>query len=371
MKNIKKNPEPFKLSKRKKLFSTYAILKIGLALSIAVVSACTKSQSADKQSTVKAKDSKLKTLSSCVTGCWIGVTNNANSEIELYSWYDMNWNGATARTWDWKPTTARLYSSTEVSKWGIPNDFKLRTVASWGGGVYVAVIGNAGLITIVDYATGNKKWAAIAGSSSVDNIHGIELLPTGNVAVAASTGGYVRVYASSGGATTYASYTLTDAHQVLWDPAYNVLWAVGTNKLVALTVGTASAPSLTATATYTLPSDNWCHSVATKYGSNDTLFIASSNNVWTFDKKSHKFTIAPGLINRNGVKAISNQPDGTVVLTRPDIYKTPVPSEPSTVNTDWTTSYVDYYTPDGVYIRSGHKTGAAYYRGFVYNTNYQ
>jgi len=53
-----------------------------------------------------------------------------------------------------------------------------------------------------------------------------------------------------------------------------------------------------------------------------------------------------------------------------DSIKTPIPSQPATYR-QWNTSYVDFYSAAGVYQSSGHKTGAAFYKGFVYNTNYQ
>ncbi|HEY0666664.1 MAG TPA: DUF6528 family protein [Sphingobacteriaceae bacterium] len=371
MKNLKNPFQDTRSENAKRLLREADCFKLlfKLLFCAIILSACTKNNPLETSLEETSAKQKAQTSSACTTGCWIGTVNHSNKELELYSWYAMDWNVSGARTWNWKPTTARGYTSTQVSKWGNPNDFKIREVPSWGGN-FVAAIGNGGLVTIINYSTGNKRWAVTVGSASVDNIHGVELLPNGNIAVAASTGGYVRLYASSGGATTYASYALAHGHAVLWDPGQNRLWALGGNKLVKLSVGTASTPALTVDATYTLPTSGG-HAIGAKYGNINELYVSSGSKVYIFNKTTTAFTEAPGLINRVGVKAISNQPDGVVVLTRPDAIKTPVPSDPATVETAYNTSYVDYYTAAGAYIRSGHRVGASYYKGFVYNTNYQ
>jgi len=349
------------------------IKKAGMFLAAALLLAsCVKNDTNDK-SLQEMQSAKLQELSSCTSGCWIGTVNQAPSskKVEIYDPAVSDWNLATALKYSWKPTTALGYTSTEVSHWGDPNDFKIRTITAYGGGNFMAAIGNGGLVTLCTYPGGVKKWAVSAGSASTVNVHGVEMLPNGNIAIAASAGGFVRVYASSvAGSTASASYTLSDAHAVLWDPAYNCLWAYGNNKLVKLSVtGTAAAPGLSLVTTYTVPWGGG-HALGAKYGNIDQLYVASGSYVYIFDKTTGSFTTAPGNINRVGVKAISNQPVGTVVLTRPDSIKTPIPSQPATYR-QWNTSYVDFYSAAGVYQSSGHKTGAAFYKGFVYNTNYQ
>ncbi|PST84270.1 hypothetical protein C7T94_05990 [Pedobacter yulinensis] len=354
----------------KNLIFRMAAMVITLAMGL---SGCVK-EVAEAPATEFTVKNPSETLSACTTGCWIGAVNHSNKELELYSWYSTNWNDAGARTWNWKPTAARGYNDTQLDAWGNPNDFKLREVPGSGwGGVYVAAIGNKGLVTLINYATGNKKWAATVGGTTTDNIHGVELLPNGNIVVAASTGGWVKIWGSSSLGSSVSTYALPDAHQVLWDPALNRLWALGGNKLVKLIVGgTAAAPTLSAETVYTMPTGGG-HAIGAKYGNTNQLYVSSGSKVYVFTKSGigAGFAEANGNINRVGVKAISNQPDGTVVLTRPDVIKTPVPADPATVGTAYNTSYVDYYTAAGVYIRSGHRVGASYYRGFVYNTLYQ
>lgn len=82
------------------------------------------------------------------------------------------------------------------------------------------------------------------------------MLPDGNVAIAASTGGYVRLYAASQGprASRYVQYRLAGAHAVSWSESRNLLWVMGTSELHGLALtGTAARPALTLRYRYTLP----------------------------------------------------------------------------------------------------------------------
>jgi hypothetical protein len=90
-----------------------------------------------------------------------------------------------------------------------------------------------------------------------------------------------------------------------------------------------------------------------------------------YDKRSKAFQAASSNIGAlSGVKGISNLSSGMVVLTRPDKGKMPLPAEPCTLNA-WGTSYVDFYSADGIYRSSGHRKGAAYYKGRLWTPDYQ
>lgn len=99
---------------------------------------------------------------------------------------------------------------------------------------------------MVPYPQGTGSyWAADIGAAN--NPHSAELLPDGNVAVTASTGGFVRVCTASQGnrSTTYAQFDLPGAHGVYYEPTTRLLWAVGNGDLVGLRVGgTAAAPTI-------------------------------------------------------------------------------------------------------------------------------
>src|SRR5690606_26869809 len=127
--------------------------------------------------------------------------------------------------------------------WGLPSGVKLRRSEGWGG-EWMLVVDSRGMAAIVSYPEGDRyQWFHVIDG----NLHSAELLPDGNIALAASTGGWVRIYTSSQGATSgyYVEYPLPGAHGVLWDPTSELLWAVGDHHLVGLRVfGPPEAPRL-------------------------------------------------------------------------------------------------------------------------------
>jgi len=135
------------------------IKKAGMFLAAALLLAsCVKNDTNDK-SLQEMQSAKLQELSSCTSGCWIGTVNQAPSskKVEIYDPAVSDWNLATALKYSWKPTTALGYTSTEVSHWGDPNDFKIRTITAYGGGNFMAAIGNGGLVTLCTYP-GFSRW---------------------------------------------------------------------------------------------------------------------------------------------------------------------------------------------------------------------
>lgn len=320
----------------------------------------------------KENNVKLKSASK-VSDFDIATTNQSNNYIEIYNNNSNNWGTSNALLWSWKPNSFDGYTSSEISAWNLPSGVRLRNGVNWGGR-YILATSSGGLVTIASYPFGTKKWALNVGG----NPHEAELLPNGNIAIAASTGNYIRVYASSQGSTngTYASFTMDDAHGVLWDPSIEKLWVIGNlggqAVITALTVGgTDASPSLSEATSYrdTLPTSN-PHYLAPYYGDINKLWISSGSKVYIYSISTRTFTEAPGNINRVGIKGVTNQPSGYVLLTRPDNIKNPMPPDPSTLNT-WTTSYVDYYSSAGVWQSSGHRVGASWYKGVTFWPEYQ
>ncbi len=93
---------------------------------------------------------------------------------------------------------------------------------------------------IYAYPSGNEIWTT---TNPGINPHSIEILPGGNIVIANSTGATVRLFQTSElkngnrvGSQSYVDYDLIGAHGVLWDPEYEVLWALGDDELVAYMV---------------------------------------------------------------------------------------------------------------------------------------
>lgn len=307
---------------------------------------------------------------------WVIATNGASKRIEVYDGTVIDWNRAEAKKWSWSPTTAAGFPLTEVNDFGGGADAKLRIMKAWGDSTFLAVADQK-MAAIVSYPGAVRKWSqALPG-----NVHSAEILPNGNIAIAASDGNWVRVYCSSQGINnaTFVQYNLNQAHAVLWDSANNLLWVTGQEPaslahiLTALQVGgTAAAPTLTEVTAWrsTLPSA-WGHDIAPYYGDMTRLWVSTNGGVYMYSKTTKSFVAAPGGSNRSFVKAVTNfSASGAIVQTQPDANKSPLPTVNCTLN-GWSTSTVEFFTSSGSLQTSRAVIGACFYKARVFNTPYQ
>lgn len=286
---------------------------------------------------------------------YIALTDQATGDprILLMDYDQTNWaaSNPAAVVWSWRPSDSGI----DPTAWGLPTEAKLRNSSVWGG-QWMIVSDSYGFLGVISYPGKLKKWSINAGKSS--NVHGVELLPNGNVAAAASTGGWVRVYTASQGPSSsqYVQYDLPDAHNVLWDPQKQVLWALGKDKLVQLRIGgTAAAPTLTEVATTTLLAGGG-HDLEPKYGDSDKLWITTGSSTWIYDKTTGKETSYQSVVV---YKSINNQiSTGQVIETRPHA---------SCKQSSWCTDVIEFFSPSTTRVRPG----AAVYRARIWNPNYQ
>lgn len=303
-----------------------------------------------------------------------------------------DWNSSSAVKWTWAPTAGRGFSSSEVAAFNGGSDFRLRNVAT-GSGQRIALSDTWGLAAVISYPAGHRIWAtAVPG---VDNLHSVELLPNGNVAVAASGAGYIRVYAASQGAnaTAYGEFPLKNAHAALWDPQINRLWVGGdepkigpdgnpmigsdgqpvmTGVLTTLEIaGSPAAPILREDVSrHVQLATAYTHDVSAYYHDTEKLWITTGSRAYLYDKVNETLSPAKSAgADRKSVKSIGNQPSGTVVETMIDKDKTPQ-GRCYTDNTasyrDWCTDTVDFFGPDTKRTR----TGAAFYKARVMSPYY-
>lgn len=276
-----------------------------------------------------------------------------DARILLLNYAESDWSerNPAAVLWSWKPSDSGL----SPADWGLPTEARLRRSAAWGG-EWMAVCDSYGLMAVVSYPDKVPEWSISAGRLA--NVHSIELLPNGNVAAAASTGGWVRVYTASQGpsSSAFAQYNLPDAHSVLWDPRLNVLWALGRNKLVQLKIGGSdAAPTLILAATTTLSADGG-HDVEPKYGDPTKLWITAGASTWIYDKATGKETRYQQTV---GYKSINNQSaSGQIVETRPHA---------SCTQNSWCTDILEFYSPTDLRTRPH----AAIYRARIWDPDYQ
>ncbi|MFE5323657.1 DUF6528 family protein [Paenibacillus sp. NPDC056579] len=294
----------------------------------------------------------------------IAVSDQASKKILVMDPAASDWNSPSAVKWSWAPSGTNGFAEF-TSFWGLPTEARVRDSQFFGGKVML-VTDSRGLAAAIPYPAGNfKYWAANVGG----NPHAAEILPNGNIAVAASTGGWVRVYTSSQSchSEVYAEYKLTSAHGVLWDPEKEILWTLGNSAIVGLKVGgTAAAPTLQEHVRLNVSSLNG-HDIQPVYGDTDRLWVASGGKVYQYVKSTNSLDLTysgAGSISRDGVKAVGNQLSGQVVETVTDTAKTPKGG--CTLNT-WCTDSVDMFMPDAIKTR----TGAAFYKARIMNPNYQ
>jgi len=177
---------------------------------------------------------------------------------------------------------------------------------------------------MVPYPSGDGAyWAADVGRS--ENPHSIEILPDGNIAVAASTGSWVRVYTASQGrgSTAYAELELPGAHGVVWDSTRELLWASADHEVVGLEIGgTPAVPTITERVRYPLPT-SWGHDLTPIAGDPDHLWVATGSAVYLLDLETGEYaTDYPGAetVNVPGIKAVSTNPaTGQLLTTRNEL----------------------------------------------------
>ena len=296
-------------------------------------------------------------------GDFVAVTDQASKRIVVLDLDVKNWGAGKGVVWSWSPMTSRGWEGLEVN-WGFPTDAKLRTNEVFGGQSMV-ITDSSGLAAIVPYAQGGcKQWGRNVGG----NPHSAELLPNGNIAIAASTGGWVRVYTSSQGpdSGSYAEYALPGAHGVQWDPLLQILWALGDDALVALKIcGEDRSPELREAKRIPLPT-RYGHDLQPVYGNTDRLWISTGTKVYQYVKSADVFDESypgSGSISRARVKSIGNTASGRVISTVPDGIVRPATGYE---DNDWCTDTIDLFDPNEQRVLPG----SAVYKARVWNTEY-
>ncbi len=256
------------------------------------------------------------------------VTEQASGGILVLD-TDQDWATESAVRWSWRP---EVEADDPDRPWRCPTDARLRRDAS--GQQYLLVADSYGLLAMVRYPEGGAAaWSVHAGAAA--NPHGIELLPGGNIAAAASTGGWVRIYpASQPDATGYAEDRLPGAHEVLWRADDGGLWAIGDTLLVRYEVGgPAAAPTLRRAASHDLPTAGG-HDLQPDAGEPGLLWVTTRHGVYRFDTVAGEFVAGAPAWDRPDVKSVgTDRRSGAVLQT------TPQPDE----ECGWGTDRVDFF----------------------------
>ncbi|GAA2772565.1 DUF6528 family protein [Saccharopolyspora taberi] len=273
----------------------------------------------------------------------IVLTEQASDRIVVLEADPADW-AEQKFAWSWKPLP-RNGMGEFTGNWGNPDEAKL---AERGGKRFLLTTDSKGLAAVIPFPQGNGSyWAADVDARN--NPHSIELLPDGNVAVAASTGGWIRVYTASQGprSTKYAEYPMPGGHGVVWDAQRGVLWAIGDDHLVALKIGgTPADPVITEAHEVALPTPHG-HDLTPVVGDPDRLWLSTGTQVYQYSKSRDEFiSDFPGAerISREGVKTVGTAPATGRVLTT-----SPQAGHPCT----WCTDTVQLDQPEGALTLEG------------------
>ena len=246
------------------------------------------------------------------------------------------------------------YKSYSVTA-GAISGFKFRNSATFGE---VLLIAGAYDGEIISMETGETLWIT---HKAAQNAHSIELLPNGVLATASSAGNAVHLFNTALSEDQEPTiFALTDAHGVLWDPEYNVLWALGRTHLWALDVtinedGTVAVVK-NETLSYEMDMDHG-HDLQPFYGNKDYLLVTGST-VMLYNKKTK--TLTELYYEGHSVKGIGVLPDGDIVYIYPDdLYET------------WNSTWINRIDRATGEITQIHSNQGRFYKIRVFNYDYQ
>ncbi len=185
---------------------------------------------------------------------------------------------------------------------------------------------------IISYPEGKVLFRA---SNPGANAHSVEILPNGNLITANSTGGdTLRLYYTSHllnddltRANRYTEVPLTGAHGALWDPGYEVLWALGDNELKAYDViGDADNQTLVEIPDMGVIFDGSVaggHDLAPDYSSKQHLYLTTNTNVFRFDKETNELSrnlirVSSSKLDKPTVKGFGNNANGNFFYCYPN-----------------------------------------------------
>lgn len=225
--------------------------------------------------------------------------------------------------WEWIPTPEQGWKyTTQSSLVDALSDVRLRW-SEYHRSLVVLFTGARGSVGMIAYPSGECLWEDKVGISP----HAMELLPNGDIVVAASGGSeaekgrlhYLQLQ-KDGSYVKTSEHPLYGAHGVVWDATLNILWASGTDDVIAFAPGTDEQGRRTILLIEgrgtTIPC-SYGHDLMQDLSDPNILWVSPSPVVYQFRKSDNKLlTEFPG----SGVihpllraKGIASFPDGVVV----------------------------------------------------------
>ena len=291
----------------------------------------------------------------------VGLCDQGNSRIIVSDLAVEDWENDNAVVWEYKDDSCRSVAGIKL-RWS--EVFQELVVAyCWHGGA-----------AIVSYE--DKKELYSTNLTGV-NPHSVEILPDGHLIVASSTDNDVRLYDAedqkNGKGRHCQKIDFPNAHGVLWDPEYEVVWLWGTDQLSAYSVVEKDGKPWLAPMggmTYKAPKSG-AHDLCPVYGNKDQMFITCGNGIMIFDKSTEEFSFAyPG----GSVGRKHSYAPGTGNFEQDGVFFFTSIKDDTMVLNDWCTNIVFVYVPnaDGVGKLLRRKApNDAYYKVRTWSPDYQ
>lgn len=266
------------------------------------------------------------------------------------------------------------------TKHGEGADMKYREGTVFGD---VIVTTGAGRAAMIRYPEGNLLWET---TSVANNPHAIEILPSGNIIVASSTGNALRLFYTSAlldgvkpSAIRSRDVELVGAHGVLWDPEYACVWALGDRELKAYVLrgeGTKETLHVLNGTGAALPTDLlWGHDLSADYTDTRYLYLTVGSAVLRFDKDEGRLIRdfpQYAKLTRKNVKGFSNNRNGNFFLSEVNYGVGTLWEEENFAA--WCTDRIQYAywkTPNFLYVQQYAFEHGAMYKIRVFDGAYQ
>ena len=239
----------------------------------------------------------------------ITAEQNGTSAILLRA--DGDWSDPASILWQWIPSQASELTA-QQAKW-FANISDVKPVM---GGTALLTVASGGGVALVRMEDKKVLFLGFAGG----NTHSAALLPDGNIVSASSTGAFLRLFVRSDDPSvvaevTHKDYPLTDAHGVVWDPAREILWAVGEKTVAGYRYqGTKEDPELEALYSIDFPEGLIGGHDLYPMPGEDVLLFTTNTGVGIFDPATRAIEKVSG---HKHIKSISIDPGGAVIVMIP------------------------------------------------------
>ncbi len=244
--------------------------------------------------------------------------------------------------------------------------FKFRNLSPYGD---VVLITGGTTTEMVTYDTKEVIWKT---SQSPSNAHSVELLPNGIVAVGGSSGNSISFFNINDDDPEVPELTIsyTDAHGVLWDPKYEVLWCAGDDMLFAYKVTLNDDGSVSAVKdenlSVTAP-DSGLHDLQAYLGHEDILLVTTHKHVYFYNKVNKTFTDVYTDVENASVieiKSVGFFENGDIFYTEHD----------GIFDNDkggWNTTFVNYIDGETRTLSTVATTAGRFYKARIWYSAYQ